>query len=237
MKLHQWAVTHCGRRIENEDAVQTTGRPVLREQQVCKLEVDIQDDGIVVAIADGVGGQPEGRIAARSGLKELCRAPIPHNERIALERAIASANASVLALAGPSSRPASTLAGISFGAHQFLVFNIGDTRVYSLGSERPALLSVDHRSTLDGRSITRFLGGSSAQATPQIRELPPEATDFLICSDGFYAFLKTEDLSLLRTADPAYALPALVEMALANGSHDNLSAVYCSIEHEEGSAE
>src|SRR4051812_28513594 len=110
MKLHQWAVTHCGRRAENEDAVQTTGQPPLVEEQVCNLQMDIEADGIVVAIADGVGGQPGGRIAARTGLEELCHAPIRHNERAALEQAIASANESVRALAGPGFKPASTLA-------------------------------------------------------------------------------------------------------------------------------
>jgi serine/threonine protein phosphatase PrpC len=230
MKLNQWAVTRRGRRNENQDAIQTTGHPPLSEEQVCSFQRDIDRDGIVVAVADGVGGQPGGRLASRTGLEELCRAPIAYNGRVALERAIALANERVVALAGPNGRPASTLAGISFGVDRFIAFNIGDTRVYSFHNNRPALLSVDHRSTVDARSITRFLGGSSAQATPQVREVPPETSAFLICSDGFYDFLKTDDLSLPRKLNPSDALQILVEMALANGSHDNLSAVYCSIE-------
>jgi serine/threonine protein phosphatase PrpC len=229
MKLHQWAITRRGRRDENQDAIQFTGEAPVAEEAVCSSALELSCDGVIAAIADGVGGSPDGRLAARTGLRDLCSAPIAQNSRVALERAISAANEQVMALASSMGRPASTLAGISFGAERFLAFNVGDTRVYSYGDDRLKLLTIDHKSTLDGRSITRYLGGSLGQATPHIYELPAEPADFLICSDGFYAFLASEDLLLPRRLDPAKALNALSELAISNGSHDNLSAVFCSI--------
>lgn len=229
MELFYWALTLRGRRSENEDAVQVTGREPLADEQIEEGRVPLDTDGVIAAIADGVGGGPDGRLAARTGLATLCERRIDGNEPQALEEALQRANTAVMSLAGPRGNPASTVGGLSFSSNRILAFNLGDTRVYALNDGKPSVLSVDHRSTFDRRSITRFWGGQLAQSTPHIREVPFDVGDFLVCSDGLYAFLRTEDLSMPQRPAPATGLRAIVELAIAQGSTDNVSLAYCSI--------
>ncbi|PZV36407.1 PP2C family protein-serine/threonine phosphatase [Mesorhizobium kowhaii] len=188
-------------------------------------------DGSVVAVADGVGGRPDGRWAAFAAIESLATKPIADNEAKALRLAIASAHRSVLARTSRGIGPATTIAGISASEEGVLIFNVGDSRVYQIEHAAVRLLTVDHRSQTDSRAITRFLGGSEANAIPYIDRLEVDlGTEFLISTDGFHQFLRETDLLLLKDLTPDRALASLFDMALDNGSNDNLSAIFCRIE-------
>src|SRR3546814_4059059 len=80
--------------------------------------------------------------------------------------------------------PATTVAGLSCSRDFALIFNVGDSRVYRLDGTNARIMSVDHLSRTDGRSITRFLGGHAAQASPHIVAVQaPRAHRYLICSE------------------------------------------------------
>jgi len=127
--------------------------------------------------------------------------------------------------------PVTTIAGVSCSRARAIIFNAGDSRVYRLDADRPQLMSVDHLSRTDGRSVTRFLGGHLAQATPHIIVVEePRAHRYLICSDGLYGFVRSTDLLLPAEVDPTTALTTLIGLAMANGSQDNISAIFCQID-------
>ena len=190
--------------------------------------VPLGANGLVCAVADGVGGRPGGHWAAHTVVACLAETLVAGNTIQAVSAVLAAANERLTGGRGRGPGPATTVAGISCSMEQIVVFNIGDSRVYELNGSGAHLLSVDHRSRTDARSITRFLGGSSAHAIPQITNAgPPSARNFLICSDGFHSFLRESDFSLFLELDPAQALKALVEMSLDGGSNDNLSAIFC----------
>src|SRR3546814_9519038 len=124
--------------------------------------------------------------------------------------------------------PSTTVAGLSCSRDFALIFNVGDSRVYRLDGTNARIMSVDHLSRTYGRSITRFLGGHAAQASPHIVAVQaPRAHRYLICSDGLYAFVRPADLLLPAELDPTTALTALVSLAMDNGSQDNISAIFC----------
>ena len=128
-------------------------------------------------------------------------------------------------------RPVTTIAGVSFSRARAIIFNVGDSRVYRFDGDGTQLMSIDHLSRTDGRSVTRFLGGHLAQATPHIAAVEnPRSHRFLICSDGLYGFVRPTDLTLPIEIDPATALTTLVELAMENGSQDNISAVFCRVD-------
>jgi serine/threonine protein phosphatase PrpC len=233
VRLSSWGITHIGRREENQDAialpngvVDSEGRLLADERELCA--------GLLVAVADGVGGRPSGRWASRTALLELTANELAESSPAVLVEAILRANTKVASASTDSLGPASTLAGIAFGLEQAIIFHVGDSRVHRLTSSGVDRLTVDHRSTRDTRSITRFLGGSTAHATPTVTSVHMErSASFLVTTDGFHDYLRPADLMLLLEVQPAAALPALIEMALDNGSTDNLSVVFCRIDAED----
>lgn len=228
VKLSCWAMTHGGRREENQDAIALPDGLVRTEGRLVYYERELGADCLIVAVADGVGGRPSGRWASQSALTELSAVRLFFPSTQALVDAIARANAKVSSGATNGLGPATTLAGVAFGPNDANVFHVGDSRVYSISQSRVERLTRDHRSTRDARSITRFLGGSEAHATPTIMSVPVETGGaFLISTDGLHDFLRESDLRLPLELEPARGLPALIEMALDNGSNDNLSAIFC----------
>ncbi len=231
MKISCWAITHPGRRIENQDAIGLPGLLVEDEGEVVSLTSSLTRDGSIVAVADGVGGRPHGRWAARVAVESLVAYTVPQNKLQALKMAIETAHKRVLGRAVHGQGPATTLAGISVSREGVNVFNIGDSRVYQVQQNAVQRITNDHVSQTDSRAITRFLGGSTANSVPHIHHLEAKTNvAFLISTDGFHQFLRDTDLFLLQELAPPQALSSLLNMALDNGSDDNLSAIFCRID-------
>ena len=199
-------------------------------------------------VADGMGGHSRG--AAASALVVRSFEPLAGREWVSptdLHEAIAAAAASVATLAGEGSAPGSTLTGVALtradGRPCWLVFNVGDSRVYLLRDGALEQVSVDHsrrqelleagapaESIAVGRNIiTRALGGGS-HGVPVVDQwlLPAALGDrVLVCSDG----LTTEVTEMFMVAtlqsspDPQEAARALVAAALEAGGRDNVTAV------------
>ncbi|TPK89839.1 MULTISPECIES: protein phosphatase 2C domain-containing protein [unclassified Mesorhizobium] len=190
----------------------------------------MSDTVMFAALADGVGGRPDGRWASHTALSALVSDDFTQNSTATLAVAIAKANRALSGRAASGNGPATTLAGLALNRDGLNVFHVGDSRVYEIGRTAVKMLTHDHRSRADGRSITRYLG-SDAHAIPAISAIgPPVAATYLISTDGFHGFLRDTDLLLLTELDRASALSALFDMALENGSNDNLSAVVVVVE-------
>lgn len=202
----------------------------------------------VFVVADGMGGHARGEVASRRVVEAF--------ESVAgkawlgadqLFLTVERAGESVRLLAGEQVAPGSTLAGVAL-THQhglpcWLVFNIGDSRVYRLRGEAFEQISVDHSRVQElrdsgdeqaaaatGRNIiTRALGGGSA-VRPLADQwlLPAVAGDrMLICSDGVNSELTDRLISATLTAsgDPQDAAQGLVDAAVGAGGRDNVTAV------------
>ena len=131
-------------------------------------------------------------------------------------------------------------------AATWIVFNIGDSRVYLLRDGILTQVSHDHsqvqvlvdagqltraqaRSDPRKNVVTRALGaGLDQEAVPEIRAVPAQAGDrLLVCSDGLSDELDDEALITVldagmrsqRTAEEAVAA------ALEAGGHDNITAL------------
>jgi serine/threonine protein phosphatase PrpC len=181
----------------------------------------------------------------------------------AVVAAIGAANTAVVELsegnegAGISG---TTLAGISLvladdgaSAH-WMAFNIGDSRIYTWNGRRLQQLSVDHsavqelvdagalteleaREHPDRNVITRAIGVRS-DVDADVWLLPVASLQaFLLCSDGLTKELDDEDIASLISAhgaDPLADLTeTLVEAAKRKGGHDNITAVFVELQHQD----
>lgn len=238
------AATHVGRVRElNEDALVA--------------------EGLVFAVADGMGGHAAGEVAstiAALTLRDLSsRHPLRSDDVV---DALRESNRRILkaATAPETDGMGTTVAGLTVvrtgGADHWCVFNIGDSRVYRFLGNRMSQITHDHsevRELLDAglitpdeaerhpmrNVITRSLGTDPAPV-PDLWVFPPHQGErFVICSDGLSNEVSDRDIMVaLRTHDdPQAAADALIEAALRSGGRDNVTVVVVAVESDQDDEE
>ena len=148
---------------------------------------------------------------------------------------------------GASNPTATTISGIAIGAESRIIgFNSGDSRVYRYRNGMLVQMTVDHTviqslidsgadeflidqaERTDAHAINRALGLSSIiLEIADIDEFGEFADGdiYLGCTDGLSGFIGREDIKRVLSAgvDLDIAGKTLVDMALHNGSYDNIS--------------
>jgi PPM family protein phosphatase len=203
--------------------------------------------GCLVAVADGMGGHPDGRLAATLATVAVRAAAGEAGDAArSLPGAVAAANAAILAHAVPDARGRSlgtTLVAAVVAGGRATVANVGDSRAYLVRGGQATQVSVDHSwvaeqvraGILDAEAalrhprrsrITRALLGLPVE--PDLFELSLRPGDaLLLCTDGLWEALPAEGIAsvLGEAATLESAVAALVDAALAGGSTDNVTAV------------
>ncbi len=230
-----WAArTNVGhRRAANEDSV-VVGLPIF-------------------AVADGMGGHAAGDRASAAIATRLSKETGPFAELPAIEQAFIDAGAEIDALAeGIPLGVGTTVTGAALVFDQpepsFLVFNIGDSRVYRFERNELSQVTVDHsvvqelvdagliaaadaENHPESNVITRALGFHD-EPLPDIWRVPARTgMRLLICSDGLTKELSDERLRLhLAAGMPAgETASALVDAALAAGGRDNVTVAIVDV--------
>lgn len=238
LRVRSGAATHVGRvRDHNEDAVLARG--------------------MVFAVADGMGGHAAGEVASRivvDALDALVEQPPSSPDDVA--DLLRDANRRILDSQADSPEQrgmGTTVAGLTVvdagGREHWVVFNIGDSRVYRLADNRMSLVTRDHsevRELMDAglidaneaarhplrNVITRSLGSDPAPS-PDVWVLPPTPGErFVICSDGLSNELDDREIMLVarKYADPQLAADQLVAAAVRAGGRDNVSVVVVAVD-------
>ncbi len=210
-RTDQAAATHAGGRANNEDAYWLA--PEIRLYLVA--------DGL----GGYEGGEVASRLATRAVAEfvaekhaEIARTPLSsENERLAfwtdvLVQGIDQAHHKILAAqVGELSMMGSTLAALLIPDSVALIGHVGDSRVYLYREGELRQLTRDH--TLDQEvvargvevsedlhavfrnELTRALGIEGA-AEPEISRVPVQPADiFLLCTDGLYNALTTDQIA------------------------------------------
>lgn len=245
MKLHSTALTHVGRRQNNEDSMFAD----------CPLGL--------FAVADGMGGYEGGEIASQLAIQTLVEFVTQNANDQDVTWPYALAKGSTLAenMASVAARIAheqiayrrtgrlqqmgSTLAMMLIDQRCAVLAHIGDSRIYRLRAGQLTQMTVDHslyeelrrtaganmptRETFQySNIITRALGISG---DADVQTVPLQSGDvYLLCTDGL-----TEAIDESALAEALSNLPRtevcghLVDMAYDAGSRDNITAVvvYC----------
>jgi PPM family protein phosphatase len=228
------ARTDVGRRPNNEDAVFASPR--------------------LAAVADGVGGAAAGEVASRTlinALVQVDKCRLEGRLDDALAAGIAWGNEAIGFIAG--CRPAmagmsTTVTAVALGDDGCVVANLGDSRTYLLRAGTLSQLTHDD-------SWVQLMIDSGELSPAQAREHPrrslvlaaldgepdrrPALTHFdarpgdrlLLCSDGLSDVVDEAAIAatLGAVADRAACAARLIELALAAGGRDNVSAVVADV--------
>jgi serine/threonine protein phosphatase PrpC len=203
-------------------------------------------------IADGVGGLAGGEQASRLAVDTLTRDVLSGLDRETevripdlLENAFQAANAAVIAdLPGA----ASTLSTIMIAENLAYLAHAGDTRIYLIDEGGIDQLTRDHslvQRLLDLGQITpeearthpqrnilyRALGKTDTLEIQVVSHLLLAGATLLLCTDGVWNWVDQNALwdTIRQAGSPQEAADALVHLAVANGSDDDVTAVVVTI--------
>jgi len=208
----------------------------------------------IFAVADGMGGHSAGDVASAAvvtRLAELAGAADPDAESIA--RLLGLAVEDMASGAGVTDNgTGTTVTGAALavvaGEPQWIIFNIGDSRVYQLGSGVLEQVTCDHsvvqelvdagkitREEADvhphGNVITRAVGFHEPPI-PDYRIVPVRpGMRLLVCSDGLTKELTAYGIRhyLMSNSNPDDAAGALLAAALENGGRDNVTVIVLDV--------
>jgi PPM family protein phosphatase len=214
----------------------------------------------IFLVADGMGGHQFGDLASQTVVatfSELFPDPVPAAQESVLE-AIEASNEAVLGLVDAGETPGSlagtTLTGVALvtepedpsGALRWMVFNIGDSRVYSWDGSALAQLTVDHSAVQqlvdhglitqaqaavhpERNLITRAVG-ADADVNADAWLLPVDGRQlFLACSDGLVKELGDESIAAIVQEHAGREIESLAQRLVATavdaGGSDNVTVV------------
>jgi protein phosphatase len=233
-------VTDCGCvRQVNEDCCQL----------VIPSDPGILDrKGVLVVVADGMGGYLAGEVASRIAVETVVRTYYGSEDGPpqALAAAFHHANDAIyrfsvtrdeLSGMGTTCTALVIQGGVAYSAH------VGDSRLYMVRSNSIYQLTEDHsvvrelvkqgalaaaaaRHHVDRHIILRALGSRSAvEVDTWEQPLPVRARDsFVLCSDGLHNSLTDEEIRLATESHLApAACEALVAAARERGGYDNIT--------------
>lgn len=215
----------------------------------------------VFVVADGMGGHAAGEVASGIASREL--GALVAEDGLTIDRiseTIQKANEAIVVAAektGDLRGMGTTLVGITLVKDRnqdlWLVFNVGDSRLYRLFDEELELVTTDHSevqelveegviSVSDAKHhahrnvITRALG-LEPSVEPDFWLLPPAPGErFLLCSDGLTSELEDDQIAgvLASEKNPTVAASRLVEEAVSSGGRDNVSVVVIDVVASDG---
>lgn len=231
------ALSHEGLlRDHNEDSLVagpwTLGATVTASPQTLLFSTT---DPLLVAVADGLGGHPAGDVASTIVVRELSRLGPALVDEQAVRRAVDACNQAVEAEARhDASRTAmgTTVAGVVLTGQSVIVFNVGDSRVYSWHGSALAQLSVDDNPPLaPGQThtsvLTQTLGGGRSLGPVDAHVTTHPLSDVgrvLICSDGLTDVVDDDTIArLLAEHDGGEAVYELWKAAMESGGPDNIT--------------
>ncbi|MEV3988358.1 PP2C family serine/threonine-protein phosphatase [Streptomyces sp. NPDC049837] len=190
---------------------------------------------LVVAVADGLGGQPAGEVASSLVVRRLASLGPSLDGEAAVREALDDCNRAVYSAA--EGHPelvtmGTTVAGAVVLEDSLLTFNVGDSKVYRAAEDGLRQVSVDDSPPpAPGRrttsAVTQTLGGGYAfsAVTPHVATSPLDTGDrFLVCSDGLTDPVPDDELeSLLRDRGDGRAAFELWKAAMDAGGPDNIT--------------
>ena len=204
------------------------------------------------AVCDGMGGEAAGEQASFEAAQSLAALQTSHLEGISnleLLAALALLTDRIHRLnKGSDEHTGTTLTAILWQGGLLRVLNIGDSRVYRLRTGIMTQLTTDHsevqrmvnlglmnpfqaRLSPQRHLIHQYLGLSSGDTAFEPYLSTPQRVQtgdlYLLCSDGLIDMVEDESIRriLLRAKDTADAVDMLVQQALDNGGHDNVTAL------------
>lgn len=250
LNLDIGAVTLAGGRANNEDSL---GIFIPAQQQDLPPHLQgiastvnperLGGKGILLTVADGMGGGRAGKTASNLAVNRLGdhyfdEVDLPNIE-LDLIDSVAEANKAVYSVAASSSSsggeetPGSTIVAAVLHDDRAYIANVGDSRAYLVRGRHIEQITKDHVPKAGSHLLTRSLGERD-QVEVDTFEQPFELDDTLIlCSDGLTDLIEDQEIHRLISGNTAQrAAERLAQTAnnigqgqLEEGAYDNITVV------------
>lgn len=212
-------------------------------------------NGVLIAVADGMGGHAGGEVASKVAITTLAQIlPLLNNDEMDSESledflltALVEVDDEIRITAEANDRLSgmgTTLTSIALYRGKAYVLHAGDSRAYRLRGKEFTQITKDHsvvQELIDAGTITEEEAAVHPQRsvltnvlmghgniTPLLLEYDVKDGDkFLLCSDGLNAVLKNSEIeSILKGED---ALNKLIELTYERGAPDNVTVVIAEV--------
>ena len=222
-------------RKRNEDAILVAGwLSQTREGSLVTMDFDPAAP-FMCAVADGMGGHVGGDLASRVALTVLSERSVDWRTAQDIEDTLIDTNEQVRAVGVDADLQGlgTTVAGLCLTDDGIVIFNVGDSPVFSITDGVLAQISIDD-SVFDtnGRPtniITQSLGQFSP-VQPHLTVLPLHAGTYLLCSDGVSGVMSPEALvAAVQESDLDDLAATIIATTRENGAHDNFSFIIVEI--------
>lgn len=244
------AVTDVGGRAENEDAI------LVRELEPVDLGDGVLQRGLLLAVADGMGGHERGEVASRLAIDTIQDVFLsdPVGDVVPLiKQAFRRANEVIFQTwqdAVPAQLMGTTLIVAAIRGKYITIASIGDSRAYLCRAGRLQQITRDHTLVADQveqghltaeearesphrNIITHALGHKQRldSKMPNVFELTLLEEDrVIIFTDGVYDVLSDDELlPVILEANPDQVAARVVQLSKERGTTDNVSAVAAAV--------
>jgi len=233
---------------------------------------EVNEDSYLAApplfvVADGMGGHDGGDVASRIVVEEFARLAAegydPRRGSQAVAETLAASHERITAYAEEQARrtgrdfQAGTTAVVALlveddapdgGTPNWLLANVGDSRIYRFVDGDLEQVSVDHSLVQElvdegmltreemavhpaRHVVTRALGGPELEDADYFLLPLPSAERLVLCSDGVTEMIDDDEVAaiLAEATDPRDAADRLVEAAVRAGGRDNATAVVVDV--------
>jgi PPM family protein phosphatase len=219
---------------------------------------DAWDRGPLFVVADGMGGHAAGDVASRLAVEATLDTWSGGNgaaPQQGLRAAIRHANTAVYdaSLAPGHHGMGTTVVALTVAGREAIIGHVGDSRAYLVRDAECAQLTADHSrvgemvrmklltpeeaATHPARSqLTRSLGTDLGVQVDLTRQPVQRADTILLCTDGLWDVVSRTEMAdavmLVAGEDrppPAAAVDRLVELAMARGASDNVTALTVTV--------
>jgi protein phosphatase len=209
------------------------------------------ESGYLLAVADGMGGYEHGEVASAMAIETLQKTiagATSSDLGLVLKQAYRQANAQIheYGLAHQGEPLGTTMVSAVVKGRYATIANVGDSRAYLYRANQLTQITQDHsvvgeqvtrgelteaeaRKSRQRNLLTQSLGLQETldRKMPSIFEISLLPEDrLLLCSDGFYDVLETQDyLGVLGAGGQSDVARQLTDLAKSRGTTDNVSAV------------
>jgi serine/threonine protein phosphatase PrpC len=208
---------------------------------------ELERDGALFVVADGMGGHAAGEIASTVAVQTICAAYFENAQGEVLQglaQAIKEANEAILTIARENANRmgmGTTMVAAVLCQGILYVANIGDSRAYLLRNGRLRQLTEDHswvaeqvragvltedqaRNHVHRNVITRSLGTQATVTADVFVEPAHEGDILLLCSDGLHGYVPDDVIhQTMKEYPPAEAAQRLIDLANEAGGLDNIT--------------
>lgn len=211
-------------------------------------------NGIVAAVADGLGGQGDGKAASDI----VCRSLVGHGienglpDKETIVRYFTQANRELMSKQQNSFHMKTTAVYLCVAQEQAVWAHIGDSRLYHLYNGKLSHYTLDHSASqlavymgeIERSEIPKHSGRSRLLHAMGVADEQPDVHDpirlergehvFLLCSDGLWEYLSDEEIAetwkRTKKLEPYLKLLRSLKNSRSPEDCDNNSAVVVSVE-------